>query len=328
MNPSILCALAALASCSVVQSADVACEWKTGKGTGLKLVKIADLSGKACLQECIKRKKVFKHINAVTEYKDEKTKGCWCIHKLHDISEGNLDFQTCHLEGALIKEQKPAEEKSQTTTGYEQSKGGIPHRKPGAKLPLISAPPKNKPDLTYSNFKNKECANFISNFEGCYQSYERRQLLFSFRDNIEWASTKISSFATSLRCACAAAAKEAGATKFALSYYGECWSATDTDVLTPSDDCVVADGLYKTKCSSGSNCLGTTAFALYKYFPTDLDKDVIFTDESEEEKDKRNAKDFVTAVRDELKVSDEEFNKMDKEERKDFRRKIFAEYSR
>lgn len=252
-----VCVFSALASCLC---AEYACEWKTGKGTGLKQVKIAGLSGKACVEECLKRKKIFKRINAVTERIDGKVEGCWCVHKLHDIAEGSSEFKTCHLEvHSGITETPKFPAGSGERIPPSESPGNIDSDKTHK---LAKAP---KVDFMYPDFKDKDCPNHISYFVGCSQPIRNSKLILNFRFDIEWAPERISSFSKALRCACATAAMEAGAMEFAITFWGECWAVKKSDDEGESSGCVVADGLYKTKCSAGDNCLGGTGYAVYKY---------------------------------------------------------------
>jgi len=225
---NILLSIAIFALSAIFASAqdDWRCEWETGKGKGLKQYKVKGLAGPDCINECIKAKKQFPRINAVTELQDTTKKGCWCIHALDKIDDTKYNFHTCKL-----------------------------------------LPKKAPTDLSYSNYKNKECTDYFFFQQGCYKAYTKGRLLVFYRWDIEWNAYRLPMFAHSLVCACADAAKAAGVTMFATHFWGECWEIRPADMGPKSDGCVLADGLYRNKCNMvNGECLGSTDFAVYKYF--------------------------------------------------------------
>jgi len=139
-------------------------------------------------------------------------------------------------------------------------------------------PPHLQPghDFSYGNYKNKQCRTRHEAM-GCYQTrklYKRGKLLIYWRHEIEWAKNRISSFASSLACACAEAAQKNGYHYYGIHYWGECWGLRKRDIRPDHEegDCVLADGLYKNKCGNmfrgfKKNCLGNESYATYEVGP-------------------------------------------------------------
>lgn len=126
----------------------------------------------------------------------------------------------------------------------------------------------SKKGLLYKDWKNQGCDNFDLP-RGCYDTrvpFKRGKLLVYWRHDIEW--NRIDKFARSLKCACAEAARRAGARFFGLHFWGECWALDPREIkMAPQGDCTLADGLYKTKCPRANGnkvCLGIKSYYTYK----------------------------------------------------------------
>jgi len=115
------------------------------------------------------------------------------------------------------------------------------------------------------------CVSTANNVQrkGCYSSLKKGQLLVYWRYRITWKN--IGRFATDLACECSKVAKKVGAEYFGIHFWGECWALEKASLrMAPQGDCVVADGKYKTKCTTtwngnwGSECLAHQSFFVYK----------------------------------------------------------------
>jgi hypothetical protein len=153
--------------------------------------------------------------------------------------------------------------------GVAPTKLPTPFREP-TKAPT-EPPTTAVPDFTYENYKDKECRTDKWEVKGCYNTkvpFKRGKLLVYWRKNIKWK--RISAFAKSMACACADAARHAGAEYFGLHFWGECWALERSEIQeAPEGDCLLADGKYKTKCSEmnkryDNECLADQSYYTYK----------------------------------------------------------------
>merc|ERR1712154_337915 len=211
------------------------CTWISGKGTGQEqeLFNKPLLSGQRCVNMCYRMSKTKKgkNINAVTEYKDTKKKGCWCVHKIHDISPNLDEFKTCY---------------------FKLPKSAAVHPEP-----VLSALP---PGGKCSSGKKPV-------LKGCYDVYARGKYIHTKRLTIDWSKQGHPKYAWNFVCACADAAKKAGIKMFATHFWGECWELKEKDLARKSEDgCRLADGLYMTNtCDDSNACLGVVGYAVYTY---------------------------------------------------------------
>lgn len=125
-------------------------------------------------------------------------------------------------------------------------------------------------DYKYQDYANKGCEKSWEKV-GCVNTLSRGKLLVYWRLDIEWQSTRVSSFAQSFICACAKAAKEANVTYFGTHFWGECFALEKDQTVVSSDgNCILADGSYQKKCNGvsekGQNteCLGGVQYYMYK----------------------------------------------------------------
>jgi len=151
---------------------------------------------------------------------------------------------------------------------------GLIQTRPPTILPPTRRPtrPPTPHDFSYANYKNKKCRT-AHKAKGCFatsQRFKRGKLLVYWRHDIEWAKNRIGSFASSLACACAEAAQKNGYRYYGIHYYGECWGLRKHYIsLDRQGDCVLADGLYKNKCTGDINkryshdCLANESYFTY-----------------------------------------------------------------
>lgn len=214
------------------------CTWVTGKGFGLKAVTLKgpprSMSGQGCIDDCFRRARKHKHLDAIVQYKDSSKKGCWCVYRVHDVDESFTNLRTCYF--------RP------------EKKAPAPDPKP--------LPPKLAEKLV--TCKSNGYKPVLS---GCYDVSKRRKYLYNERLTIDWKKEGHKDYAENFICACIDAAEKAGIMMFATHFWGECWELREEDLVRKSNDgCVLADGLYKTKtCQAGSACLGTTGYAVYTF---------------------------------------------------------------
>ena len=75
---------------------DSRCTFHTGDGIGGTEVKVGIQRGSACVDACLKRKRIDGSVNGVTVFTDTSKGGCWCEKRMHGRNS-NAKYKSCFI---------------------------------------------------------------------------------------------------------------------------------------------------------------------------------------------------------------------------------------